>query len=53
MKSTACGEDLLEAPIVDLCVTLRSSTSSAVASVVAGTEVMVHLGMRRLGGASG
>ena len=53
MKSTACGEDLIEAPIVDLWVTMRNSSLSAVASVVAGTEVMVHLGMRRLGGASG
>ena len=32
---------------------MRSSILSAVASVVAGMELMVHLGMRRLGGDSG
>ena len=54
MKSTGlAAEELLEAPIVDLWVTMRSSILSAVASVVAGMELMVHLGMRRLGGASG
>ena len=47
------AEELLEAPIVDLWVTMRSSILSAVASVLAGMELMVHLGMRRLGGASG
>ena len=47
------AEELLEAPIVDLWVTMRSSILSAVASVVAGMELMVHLGMRRLGGDSG
>ena len=47
------GKLLLEAPIVDPRVTMRSSILSAVASVLAGMELMVHLGMRRLGGASG
>ena len=42
-----CGEDLLEAPIVDLWVIL-----SAVASVVAGMEAMMHLGAM-VGGAGG
>ena len=44
------GKRLLEAPIVDPWVTMRSSILSVVASVVAGMELMVHLGMRRLGG---
>ena len=47
------GKLLLEAPIVDPWVTMRSFILSAVASVLAGMELMVHLGMRRLGGASG
>ena len=42
-----CGEDLLEAPIVDLWVIL-----SAVACVVAGMEAMMHLGAM-VGGAGG
>jgi len=53
-EENGCGEKLLlEAPIVDPWVTMRSSILSAVASVLAGMELMVHLGMRRLGGASG
>ena len=49
-RTGLAAEELLEAPIVDLWVTMRSSILSAVASVVAGMELMVHLGMRRLGG---
>jgi len=52
-RTGLAAEELLEAPIVDLWVTMRSSILSAVASVVAGMELMVHLGMRRLGGNSG
>ena len=47
------GKLLLVAPIVEPWVTMRSSILSAVASVLAGMELMLHLGMRRLGGASG
>ena len=48
MKSTGlAAEELLEAPIVDLWVIL-----SAVASVVAGMEAMMHLGAM-VGGAGG
>ena len=47
------GKLLLEAPIVDPWVSMRSSILSAVASVLAGMELTVHLGMRRFGGASG
>merc|ERR1719162_1518016 len=36
------GKLLLEAPIVDPWVTMRSSILSVVASVVAGMELMVH-----------
>ena len=46
------GKLLLEAPIVDPRVTMRSSILSAVASVLAGMGLTVHLGTRRLGGAS-
>jgi len=46
-EENSCGEKLLlEAPIVDPWVTMRSSILSAVASVLAGMELMVHLGMR-------
>ena len=46
-EENGCGEKLLlEAPIVDPWVTMRSSILSAVASVLAGMELMVHLGMR-------
>ena len=45
-RTGLAAEELLEAPIVDLWVTMRSSILSAVASVVAGMELMV-LGMRR------
>ena len=46
-EENGCGEKLLlEAPIVDPWVTMRSCILSAVASVLAGMELMVHLGMR-------
>ena len=46
------GKLLLEAPIVDPWVTMRSSILSAVASVLAGMGLTVHLRTRRVGGAS-
>ena len=52
-RTGLAAEELLEAPIVDLWVTMRSSILSAVASAVAGMEIMVHLWACDVGGDSG